>query len=199
MYQFILRVFLVVIGFSLTLLVTSTNSEAKTTMETDVNWRVEASNSLATSYKKAAPIAEAVYSEETFFDKMTIIVSCRYSYPEPSIFLKLPDLSTDIIYPKSNAIVTFSDKKLNPYEKSHRNNVHILNAIVKHGDFVLVPSLTSDKTSNLLDVFNFLSDNEQKGVYMMFKQNKKLFNSHIKLKGFKEAYAVAVESCKTIS
>lgn len=199
MYQFILRVFLVVIGFSLTLLVTSTNSEAKTTMETDVNWRVEASNSLATSYKKAAPIAEAVYSEETFFDKMTIIVSCRYSYPEPSIFLKLPDLSTDIIYPKSNAIVTFSDKKINPYEKGDRKNVHILNAIVKHGDFVLVPSLTSDKTSNLLDVFNFLSDNEQKGVYMMFKQNKKLFNSHIKLKGFKEAYAVAVESCKTIS
>lgn len=51
MYQFILRVFLVVIGFGLTLLVTSTNSEAKTTTQTEVKWRVEASNSLATSYK----------------------------------------------------------------------------------------------------------------------------------------------------
>lgn len=198
MYQFILRVFLVVIGFGLTLLVTSTNSEAKTTTQTEVKWRVEASNSLATSYKKSAPIAEAVYSDETFFDKMTIIVSCRYSHPEPSIFLKLPDLSTDIIYPKSNAMVTFSDRIVSPLEKGNKKNVHILNAIVKHGDFVLVPSLTSDKTSNLLDVFSFLSANEQKGVYMLFKQNKKLFNSHIKLTGFKDAYAIAVESCKTL-
>lgn len=69
------------------------------------NWENYETLSLVT--EKPTKIVEAHLKDEQFFDRTFITIGCRYSYPQPSIIIKFPSLTTDIFRRDYQIFVSF--------------------------------------------------------------------------------------------
>lgn len=154
------------------------------------SWRTITTNSEVAN--KPIAILEAYYQKKDFMDTISFQVGCRFSHPEPSIRIKLPDLSTDIMNPQSKATVYFADKK----KKIPKEAIEI-GGVVNHGDLVLLPNVSGEQEENLKKLFELMKQNEEKGIYFKFIQNQRTFEYKLPLKKFGESFEAALLYCKS--
>lgn len=159
--------------------------------EAQCAWRTNVAYSTVSEHK--VEILEAVMFDNDFYDKTIIKVGCRYSYPTPSIYIKFPALTTNLMIPSEPAYVYFSSE-LKKIDSGYK-----VGALVGAGDSVIVPVGNEEQERLLEDIYIMFSDVEDNGAYMKFVQGRHVFTYALNLENFTRSYYLAKSTCANIA
>lgn len=154
-------------------------------------WTTQMAYSKATEHR--VEILEAVMKDTGFYDKTTIKIGCRYSYPMPSIYIKLPALTTDLMTPSIPAKIYFYGVG------SSMDSGYMVSGIVGIGDTVVIPVGNEEQEKLLDDIYIMFSDKEDNGVLMTFFQGRHSFTYFINLENFTSSFYLAKSTCANIA